>query len=227
MYILDGFITAERLRQSRNPQEFIGYLIKEAATLLFMYYAGGKIQEKFEDYATKKYNKSIGLDARVIEDGGLKESFKSGKIEKSLKEFKAANTSQVNLYEFLHKNPQNDIVEIAKKSDIISLYKNTKKIDTRKYIDLKEIEGVFNKVEELHKQYKSSIQKGENIDKFFEGVKKLKRKSIKLNIGSSIFALGVLTPIVMLLKRLNSKDDKEFCTKKEIREKLIKEGIIS
>lgn len=227
MYILDGFITAERLRDSRSPQEFMGYLIKEAATLFFMYYAGGKIQEMFENYANKKFNKSIGLDARALEDGSLKNSFETGKIEKSLQEFKNANTSKLNLYEFIHKTPENDIIKVAKQSDIIELYKDTKKIDTRKYIDLKKVEGVHSKIEELYKQYKEALKKGESSDKFFGGVRKLKRKSIRMNIGSSIFALGILTPLAMLWKRYCGKDNKEFQTKKEIREKLIKEGIIT
>ena len=39
-------------------------------------------------------------------------------------------------------------------------------------------------------------------------------------------ALGVVTPGIMLLKRFTAKDDEEFQTKKEIREQLIKEGVI-
>ena len=35
MYILDGFITSERLKDSRSTQEFIGYTIKEGSALLF------------------------------------------------------------------------------------------------------------------------------------------------------------------------------------------------
>lgn len=227
MYVLDGFITGERLKDSRSPQEFIGYGIKEASTLCFMYYAGDKIMEAFEKWAKKKHNKTIGLDARVLEEGALKKAFEDGSIEKSIAEFKNANTSKANLYEFLHKNPDNMIVKVAKKSDIIQLYKNTDKIDTRKYIDLKEFEGVNFKVEELYKQYKEALGKGESSEKFFNGVKKLKRNSIKLSIGACIFALGVLTPAMMVFKRFMGKDDKEFQTKKEIREKLVKEGIIS
>lgn len=242
MWILDGAITGERLMDSRTPQEFVGYSIKEASILFFMYYAGGKIQEFFENRANNKYNKSIGLDARVIEDGSVKKVFEDGSIEKSLSEFKqvAELNDDAKLYEFLHKNPDNDIVKVAKKSDIISMYKkpqkwyqifqkteNTDKIDTRKYIDLEDIKGVNNKLETLYKQYKNAIAKGENSEIFFKGVKKLKRNSILMNIGSCIFALGVLTPLVMLAKRLLSKDDAEFQTKKEIREQLIQEGVIS
>lgn len=236
MWILDGFITGARLKDSRSPQEFIGYAIKEAFTLCFMYYAGDKIQQYLEKRAMKKYNKTIGLDARVLESGDLKKTFDDGSIEKSLKEFKSANTSSADLYEFLHKNPDNMIVKTAKTSGAISMYKEpqglfkkakvTDKIDTREFIDLKEIEGINNKIEQLYKQYKEALSKGETSEKFFAGVKKLKRGSILTNIGTCILALGVVTPGIMLLKRFTAKDDEEFQTKKEIREQLIKEGVI-
>lgn len=226
MWILDGFITGARLKDSRSPQEFIGYAIKEAFTLCFMYYAGDKIQQYLEKRAMKKYNKTIGLDARVLESGDLKKTFDDGSIEKSLKEFKSANTSSADLYEFLHKNPDNMIVKTAKQSDAIKLYKKTNKIDTREFIDLKEIEGINNKIEQLYKQYKEALSKGETSEKFFAGVKKLKRGSILTNIGTCILALGVVTPGIMLLKRFTAKNDEEFQTKKEIREQLIKEGVI-
>lgn len=227
MWILDGAITTERLKESRSPQEFVGYGIKEAFTLCFMYYAGEKIQQALENHANKKYNKSIGLDARVLEDGSLKKAFEDGSVVKSLEEFKAANTSKADLYEFLHKNPDNMIVKTAKQSEIIKLIKNSDKIDTRKYIDLEGIEGINKKIETLYNQYKSALQKGETSEEFFKGVKKLKRKSILTNIGTCILALGVITPGVMLLKRFTAKDDEEFHTKKAIREQLIKEGVIA
>lgn len=236
MWVLDGCITAERLKDSRTKQEFIGYAIKEASILTFMYYAGGKIQELLEKNATKKHGKSISLDARVLEDDALKKAFENGSIEKSLKQFKEAGNGSSDLYEFLHKNPENLVVKTAKQSDVIQMYKEpqglfkkakvTDKIDTRKYIDLDEFKGVADKLEELYKQYKDALKKGETSDKFFEGVKKLKRKSIITNIGSCILALGVLTPAIMLAKRFVGNEDTEFQTKKEIREQLIKEGVI-
>lgn len=226
MWILDGAITGERLKDSRSPQEFIGYGIKEAFTLCFMYYAGDKIQQALENYAKKKHNKTIGLDAKVLEEGNLKKAFDDGSIEKALEEFKAANTSKANLYEFLHKNPDNMIVKTAKESGIIKLYKKTDKIDTRQYIDLEEIEGINKKVEELYSQYKNAKLNGETSEKFFAGVKKLKRRSILTGLGTCMFALGVVTPGVMLLKRFTAGDDEEFQTKKMIRQQLIKDGII-
>ena len=243
MWILDGAITAERLKDSRSPQEFVGYGIKEASTLCFMYYAGGKIQEFLENQAERK-GKSISLDARVLEDGFLKGAFEDSSIEKSLNEFKALfnaegklKVSQAEFYDFIHKNPDNLVVKTAKMSDVIQMYKEpqgffqrarvTDKIDTRKYIDLNEFERLGKKVELLYTQCKDAIRNGETYDSFFNSVKKLKRGSILKNIGTCIFALGIVTPGIMLMKRFFAKDDQEFHTKKEIREQLIKDGLIA
>ena len=227
MWVLDGAITSERLADSRSKQEFIGYTIKEASLLFFMYYAGGKIQEMFENYAEKKHKMSIGLDARVLEDGFLKKAFEDGSITKSLEEFKNANTSKANLYEFLHKQPDNLIVKTAKMSDLIAIHKESGKIDTRKYIDLKDIEGTKDKLEKLYSQFKEALSKGKTSEEFFAQVKKLKRGSIVTGLGSCMLALGVLTPAVMLLNRIAANDNQEFETKKRIREQLIKEGLIA
>ncbi|MBO5738280.1 hypothetical protein J6R97_02955 [bacterium] len=226
MWVLDGCITGERLKDSRTKQEFIGYAIKEASILFFMYYAGGKIQELLEYFAEKRHNISINLDARVLEGDFLKNAFNDKSIEKSLAEFKMANTSPADLYEFIHKNPDNLIVKTAKISEIIKMDKETGKIDVRKYIDLKEFEGVKDKIEKLYGQYKEALVKGKTSQEFFSKVKKLKRGSILTNIGSSILALGVLTPAIMLINRVASDDNQEFETKKRIREDLIKKGII-
>ena len=241
MWLLDGAITTERLADSRSPQEFAGYAIKEASLLMMLYYVGGKIQEMCEKYANKKYNKSIGLDARVLENKTLQKAFEDGSIIKSLDEFaKIKDKGDSAIYEFLHKNPENHIVKYAKKSDAIKMYKKpqkwyevfkkaeiTDKIDTRQYIDLEEIKGINNKLSMLYNQYKTAVQNGETSDKFFKGVKKLKRGSIIMNIGTSILVLGILTPAIMVAKRLSDKDDVEFHTKKQIREQMREEGLIA
>ena len=103
----------------------------------------------------------------------------------------------------------------------------TDKIDTRKFIDLNDIKDTYKKVDTLYKQFLDATAKGETSDKFFEGVKKLKRHSIITNIGTCIFALSIVTPAAMLAKRLLGKDNAEFQTKKAIREQLIQHGVIA
>ena len=228
MWILDGAITGERLADSRSPQELAGYSIKEGLYLFFMYYAGNKIQQALEKRAEKKHHKSIGLDARVIENGNLQKAFEDNSVKNSLEAFaKIKDKSDADIYEFLHKNPANEVVKVAKDSDIISMYEKTNKIDTRKFIDLEDIKSTYEKINTLYKQYLEATAKGETSEQFFKGVKKLKRNSIVTNIATCIFALSVVTPCAMLAKRLLGKNDTEFQTKKEIREQLIKEGVIS
>ena len=227
MWIVDGAITSERLLDSRNPQEFIGYAIKEAFSLCVLYYAGGKIQKLLENNAMKRHNRNIALDARVLENSYIKQIFKDGTIKTCLDNFDKIKKDPIELYDLLHKNPDNAIVKIAKQSDIIVSYKNTDKIDTRAYIDLEKIENLKDNLNKLYEQYKEAVKKGENTEQFFKKVKKLKRCSIITNIGASIFALGVLAPGIMLIKRKFFDQDSEFQTKRDIRNQLIKEGIIN
>ena len=233
--VLDAGITSERLTKSRSPQELMGYAIKEGGFLFFMYYLGQKVQSHFENVADKKHNKNISLDARVLENDKFKQSFAVGSIVKSINEFeqfKQPNTD-VSLYEFINKNPKNAVVDVAKQSDIIQTYKEPKKgyqiftkakdtgkVDTRKYIDLDEVRNTHSNIKRLYNQFNES---GQNIDDFFKDVRKLKRGSVIKNIGSTILALGVVLPSIMLADRLLKPNNKEFAVEKEIKSQLKKE----
>ena len=235
--VLDGGITTERLAKSRSPQELMGYAIKEGGFLFFMYILGEKIQNYFENSADKKHNKNISLDARVLENETFKQSFADKSIEESLKAFDKygdkAKTSDVELYEFLHNNPENMVVDVAKQSDIIETYKKPKKwyqvfkkaedtgkIDTRKFIDLENVRATHKNISKLYQQFQES---GQTVDEFFKDVRKLKRGSIVKNIGSTIFALGVVLPGIMLADRFLKPDNKEFAVEKAIRAQLDEE----
>lgn len=232
MMVLDGGITTERLGKSRSPQEFMGYAIKEGGFLFFMYVLGQKIQNHFEKVADTKHNKNIGLDARVLENEAFKESFANKSIEQSLKAFDSSK-SDLELYEFLHKNPENMVVDVAKQSDIIQTYKEPKKwyqiftkpkdtgkIDTRKYIDLNEVRNTHKNMSKLYQQFNES---GQTVDEFFKGVRKLKRGSVIKNMASTVLALGIILPGIMLADRLLKPNNKEFAVEKEIKAMLEKE----
>ncbi|MBP3924346.1 hypothetical protein J6E39_03800 [bacterium] len=227
LMIVDGAITTERLAESRNKQDFIGYAIKEGSFWAFMYFAGQKIQEHFEKKSEQKYNRSIDLDARVIESEELKKAFKDKTLKNSLKAFENAKTD-AEIYEFIMKNPDNFVVQMAKKSDIITTFKKGElkgKVDTRKYIDINEVKGIKEKLEKLHNQYTNSKlhnSKTENeaLETFLAQVKKLKRISVIKNIGACIGALGVAAPALMVAMRYIGKDNKDFQVKKDIEKKL-------
>jgi hypothetical protein len=200
LMIVDGIITGERLSHSKNPQDFFGYVIKEGSFWAFMYFAGPMISKALEKVADKK-GKSIDLDARVIFDEKLKKSFADGSIKEHLATFKAADTSDIDIYKFAAK-PENKnlVIEFAKQSDIIETIKanGIDAVDTRRYINLDDLRGVSKKLEKLHTQYNNS---GETIDEFFKSVRKYKKGAVLKNIGSCIGALGILAPAIMLITR--------------------------
>ena len=217
LMIVDGVITGERLAHSRNPQDFIGYTIKEGSFWLFMYFAGPLIAKALEKHSENVHKKSIDLDARILENDSFKNSFKDGSIKNELELFKSASTSDVDMYKFAVKpDTKNLIIEMAKNSDLISLYEKTGKVDTRKYINLNNLKDLGEKIEKLLGQYETS---GDDIDTFFKSVRKLKRASILKNIGSCIGALGILAPAVMLAVRYFG-NDKDYQVKKDVESKL-------
>ncbi len=242
LMIVDAAITTERLATARSFQDFLGYSVKEGSFWLFMYGVGAKIQNHLEKSADSKHNKSIALDARVIESDELKNAFKDNSLKASLDEFSKCKTD-VEVYEFINKNPDNFIVKMAKKSDVVKTkasnenlfvkmarriglidkeVKNADVVDTRAYIDIDEFKGVGNNLEKLQKQYKES---GESLDVFLNGVKKLKRASVWKNLGSCILALGVLAPAAMVAIRYLRQDEK-FEVKERLEKQMAFEGEI-
>lgn len=234
MMIVDGGITTERLADSRNPQDFVGYVIKEGFFWGFMYFAGQIIQDHFEKRAKLKHNTSIDLDIKVLQNEEFKESFKTKEIKDSLSDFETVlDKKDAEIYEYLHKNPKNMIVKMAKESDIITAYKEknaagkmikTNKIDTQHYVDIKNVKSLYNKIktlyEELGDHYKKTGESKETLNAFFKQVTNLKRLSIIKNIGACVGVLGVLVPGIMVATRFMNKDNKEFQVKKEIKEKI-------
>jgi len=219
LMIVDASITGERLSHAKNPQDFFGYVIKEGSFWAFMYFASGLISDALEKRADKK-GTSIDLDARVIFGEQLKQSFKDGSIRNHIEEFKKADVSDVGIYRFAVK-PENKnlVIEFAKKSDIIELVKGSDRVDTRRYIDLKNLRGVSEKLEKLLNQYENS---GKTTDEFFKAVRKLKKGAVLKNIGACIGALGIIAPGIMLLTR-KFGDNSDYQVRKDIEKKLAKQ----
>lgn len=217
LMLVDGAITGERLTHAKNPQDFLGYVIKEGFFWAFMYFAGPTLSKALEKFADQK-GKSIDLDSRVIFGKDLEKAFNgkdSGIMPKQIQEFKKAAKSDLELYKFAVK-PENKnlIIKMAKDSDIITLADGSELVDTRKYIDLKELRGICDKAEKLFTQYKKSEQP---LDEFLKSVRSLKKASILKNIGACIGALGIIAPAIMLgLRKLNP----DYQVRKDIEKKL-------
>lgn len=217
LMLVDGAITGERLTHAKNPQDFLGYVIKEGFFWAFMYFAGPTLSKALEKFADQK-GKSIDLDSRVIFGKDLEKAFNgkdSGIMPKQIQEFKKAAKSDLELYKFAVKSDnKNLIIKMAKDSGIITLIDGSELVDTRKYIDLKELRGICDKAEKLFTQYKKSEQ---SLDEFLKSVRSLKKASILKNIGACIGALGIIAPAIMLgLRKLNP----DYQVRKDIEKKL-------
>lgn len=220
MMIVDGGITGQRLAESRNPQDFLGYVIKEGSFWAFMYFAGTKIQEYFENKADKINKKSIGLDIRALQAPELKESFENKKVLSEVQEM--TGKEGADLYEFLCTKSENLVVRLAKKAEIIKTHKETGMVDTQQFIDLEEVKGVGEKLKKLFNQYTEvKAKEKETLEEFLSKTVSLKKGSILKNVGTCLGVLGVVVPGMMLIMRYAHKDNKEFQVKKEIKEQIL------
>lgn len=219
--IIDGGITTERLVDARNPQDFMGYVIKEGGFWAFMYFAGQLIQDHLEKAAAKK-NRHIDLDIRVLQDEEFKKAFTNGTMGQHLSEFSITGTD-AQIYESLFEKPNNLVVKSIKTSNLATTVKGTDQIDSQYYIDINKVKRRKERIEKLYNAFKS--QSKENVDEFFHEIIKLKRTSVLKNIGACIGVLGVLIPGIMVAIRfMGGEENKEFQTKKEIHERLKREN---
>lgn len=250
LMIVDASITAERIFESRNLQDTVGYIVKEGSFWAFMYLLGGKIQKYVENQTEKKHNMNIKLDARVIESEELKNALKNKELPTLLQAFSNLK-KDVDIYDFIcnPNNKDNVIVKMAKMSDIIKVtdseanpsdgtftkIKNffakpkdiNNAVDTRSFIDLDAVKDIKENLGKLYDQfnnYKAKAASGKSDDEiltaFLKDLKKYKRASILKNIGACIGALGVLCPALMLALRFGDKDNRNFKVKEDIEQKL-------
>ena len=228
LMILDGSITGERLAESRNKQELIGYAIKEGSFWAFMYFASKPIQKFLENRAEKNNTKpvSIDLDARVIESKELEKAFKDGTLAKSTSKVLKLE-SYDSMLDFIHNNPDDFVVQMAKKSDILPTLKNATQadnVDYRQFIDYDEFQGVASKLQKLSKKFeafKATDAKDKTLEAFLKNVKKVKRGSILLNIGACIGALGILAPALMIAMRKFDKENQGFQVKEDLKKEMM------
>lgn len=233
LMILDGSITAERLAESRNKQELVGYAIKEGSFWAFMYFASKPIQKFLENRAEKNTKKpvAIDLDARVIESEDLAKAFKDGSLAKSSEKVLKLN-SYSNMLDYIHNNPDDFVVKMAKMSDIIPTLKKATQaddVDYRQFIDYDEFQGVASKLKKLSQKFenfKATDIKDKSIEAFLKNVKKAKRSSIILNIGACIGALGVLAPALMVAMRKFDKNNEGFQVKEDLKQEMLASGKI-
>ncbi|MCD7779245.1 MAG: hypothetical protein LUH05_01065 [Candidatus Gastranaerophilales bacterium] len=227
MMVLDACISGERLSHSRTKGEFTEYGIKEGSFLFFVYGADKFIKKGIEKCSQKLFKAPIKLDAnfllsdlseKILSDKSLQEEINN--FGKNL----SSKTDTASLYDYIFKNQNNTVIEAAKKSGIISTVKDkagNTKIDTRKYIDPKEIKSLVKDLQDFAANSKSS----KDIKSYLNKIKALKVGSTILNIGICCFFLGFVVPKMMYKYRNNHQDgSKEFHVKTEYEKELAKKS---
>lgn len=235
--IIDGGITTQRLAESRNIQDFIGYAIREGGFLVAIYVVSKKIQSYLTEKAATKHQRPIDLDIRVLTDEKFKEAFANGSIKKDLAEF-SVKDSDAHIYESLFTKGKNMIVQMAKKTGIITTLKDSDEIDTQSFVDMSEIKdtkdkkgktihGIKSKIENLYNEMEKAKKQGKTTEEFFNEVIKLKKSSILKGFGASVGLLGLVIPGIILLSRFLKEGNQEFRVKKELKEKMQREKAIA
>ena len=248
MMLVDGAITTERLAESKNKQEFMQYVIKEGFFWFFMYFAGQQIKNFLEKHSLSKKNLPIDLDSRVIESEELRNALLNNKIMESVYEFPVSDKpTNADIYRFVNDNPDNLVVKMAKKSDIVATVKektgwfkkakDTGSVDNRKYIDTADVIGIKDKLKMLYDKGQEFIQKEADkmgktveeltesdktqlLEKYLNKVKVGNRWATIKNIGACIGVLGLIMPGVIVTWRLMDKDNQGYRVREDIEKKL-------
>lgn len=194
MKIIDAGITTERLACSRNKTEFAEHAIKEGSFLFFLYGFGNLLEKGINKFSSNVLKKPIDLGIDVLMDNKFAQALENGTILNDLAKMPAKDKSLTEKLNFLVQNPDNIVVQAAKKSGIVSTVKDVSGnqfIDTSKFIDTKAIETLAENLKDIDSKFKGS---GESVKKFLNKSKGLKVSSVMANIGVSCLFLGYIVP---------------------------------
>lgn len=229
MLILDMGISGERLANARTKTEFSEYAIKEGSFLFFIYGADKVIKKGIEKLSEKLFKAPIKLDAKFLSSNLAEKILQNKDYQKQIIDFKKqiskSNSKQSQIYDFIFSNPNNTVVEAAKKSGIISTVKDLNgntKIDTGKFIDLEKMKNLADDLNSFIKAGKNS----KNSTSYLKKVKLLKVSSTFLNVAICCLSLGYIVPKMMYEYRKNSQNgDTNFHVRTEYEKELASKNI--
>ncbi len=210
MIILDAGISASRIKNARTKGERTEYAIKEGSFLFFIYCAGKIIKSGIDKVCEKLLKIPVALDAKLLSSQTAINILENENINQEINNFSdllKMSKNKKEIYDFIFKNPDNIIVKAAKDSGIISTIKDSEnniKIDTRKFIDIKEIKNLINNINSFINN------SGQDKVSYLNKVKSLKVLTTILNIAICCFALGYVVPKEMYnyrKKHQNGKND--------------------
>lgn len=193
MKIIDAGITTERLACSRNKTEFMEHAIKEGSFLFFLYKFGGMIEDGINKLAANKFKMPIDLSIDVLMDENLSKALKKGNIASDISKAPLLSGLTEKL-DFIVNNPDNILVQAAKKAKIVSTVKDEAGnfvVDTSKYIDMDAFKQLADDLKNIDDKFQVS---GSDVKNFIKKTQWLKVGSVMANIGISCLILGYLIP---------------------------------
>ncbi|MDD3236690.1 MAG: hypothetical protein PHV37_01160 [Candidatus Gastranaerophilales bacterium] len=214
MKLIDAGITTERLAQSRNKTEFTEHAIKEGIFLFFMYGLGNVLQKGINAASKKFLKKPIDLDIQVLMSKELKNSLPNGKLAQDLAKVPGKESKITDVLDFVVKNPDNIVVQSAKKAGIVSTVGKTLDVDTSKYISKDAIHGLTDNLKNIGDSFKNS---GETVEKFLKKTKGLKVASVMTNLVACCFVLGYVVPNVVYKYRKDKTGTTDFHVANDIK----------
>ncbi len=217
MKIIDAGITTERLACSRNATEFCEHAIKEGGFLFFIYGFGNLIENGINKLSSKVFKKPIDLSIDVLMDEKLANALKNGNILDDIAKMPAKDKSLTDKLNFIVQNPDNIIVQAAKKSKLVSIAVDEtgkKVVDTSKFIDTKAIEQLAEQLKNIDSKFKSS---GQDVKKYLKKSQWLKVGSVTANIGISCLFLGYLIPKLVYAFREKKTGSTKFHVAEDIK----------
>ncbi len=193
MQVIDAGITTARLGCSRNTTEFMEHAIKEGGFLFFLYKFGKIVENKINQYSSDKLGIPIDTEIDVITDENLKKALDNKNISSDVDKLPKNGTLTEKL-NFIIKNPDNILVQAAKKSKIVSETVDNKGksvVDTSKFIDMENIDNLAQNLKTIEDKFTKS---GISSEKFVKNMKYMKIASVGANIVTSCAFLGYLIP---------------------------------
>ena len=218
MKIIDAGITTERLACSRNKVEFAEHAIKEGSFLFFLYGMGGMIENGINKFSSKFLNKPIDLAIDVLMDDKFASALADGKkIAADVAKAPFNKGSLTEKLDFIVNNPDNIVVQAAKKSGIVSTVKDKAGnvfVDTSKYIDMNAMDALTQNLQNIDSKFKVS---NESVKSFLNKSKALKVGSVMANIGISCLFLGYIVPKAVYKYREMKTGSTKFHVAEEIK----------
>ena len=190
MMILDGGLSAGRVKTARNKEEKREMAFKMAGVCFLNYVAPKRIEKALNGLTKKIFKINTKLDPKIIANKDFIEQIKENKMM-----FPTGNTEK-EILEFFDNNPKELFSKIAQEQGIVSYLKSNVR-DPRRFVETEKVNELMNSI----KEFIQDSKKSGNIEDFAKIAYKAKGFNIVVNVALSSFLLAFVLPKLQFLFR--------------------------